>query len=677
MGRGSGAFKLILIILVFYLLVHGSYAQNSEINATITGTINVTGIINGTTDNTADNRADTEKDSESNYIEKFEWILLLPIIYGNLLFLSWVSRFFDKMNFCFVIFVLTALLVLIIFIIFCPNVFLLGTNNSYDIMSCSKTFLPGASDSSNISSCTERSPSGADNYYSFIFFYLYLLIFIIVSLIIIAVLYNAFFKRDEEGYSLVVDKDKVTIYKDYAIVNTDGLKIDEKKVKKDEGKKDEEENTDKYIVKVDKDKVRINKSRVLIDENELVVNLHDIIRNFLIIFMGLMWPTILLYFHIRRIDYVTFYGIENLAFPVYIIVASSIGILSYLYLSIEDVFCQLIPEYKKISIAWSYLRRITIAPFIALIGFYILKYMRNMEEITTLDDYSIFIFSFFAGVFTKTIEEWIYTWVQKLLPGDKKGEFEARTEYQIKESELVKKLRFDEDVAYALYNVKVRSIEELAASDPKKLKSKLDFDPRNLGEHMGLLLTEQEERFDSYSEQQIKMYIDRARTYMSIDKSEFVTKLDMDMDLAFKLYYFASVKTLEDLKNCNPKGVFEKICFFKKEAEELAKRINIDVREAYKNLCGYSEEDIKKFKIKADCICYFASIKTFEDLKNCDPAEVCERIYNCKKEAEELAERMNIDVEEIYKNLYKCSGNTAVNNIELQNKEEGRLDKEK
>jgi len=505
-----------------------------------------------------------------------------------------------------------------------------------------------------------------------------LLIFIIVSLIIIAVLYSAFFKRDKEGYSLIVDKDKVTIYEDYAIINTDGLEIDEKKVKNDEKKIDDDKGKkDESKVKVDKDKVRINKSRVLIDENELIVNLHDIVRNFLVIFMGLMWPTILLYFHIRRIDYVTFYGIESLAFPVYIIVASSIGILSYLYLSIEDTFCQLIPEYKKISIAWSYLRRITIAPFIALIGFYILKYMRNMEEGTNIDDYTIFVFSFFAGVFTKTIEEWVYAWVQKLLPGDKKSEFEARTEYQIKESELVKKLKLDEDLVYALYNVKVRSIEELAASDPKILKNRLNFDTRNLGEHMGLLVTEQQERFDSYSGQQIKMYIDRARTYMSIDKSEFVTKLDMDRDLAFKLYYFASVKTLEDLKKCDPAEVIEKICISKKDAEEIAKNKSICSKEVYEDLCGYSEEDIKNFKKKANCICYFASIKTLADLKKCDPAEAFERIYNCKKEAEELANTMNIDVKELYRALCDCSENTAVNNIGLQNKGENHSDKEK
>lgn len=85
---------------------------------------------------------------------------------------------------------------------------------------------------------------------------------------------------------------------------------------------------------------------------------------------------------------------------------------------------------------------------------------------------------------------------------------------------------------------------------------------------------------------------------------------------------------------------------------------------------------LKKIKIKAGCICYFASIKTLADLKNCDPAEVFEKICNCKKEAEELAKRINIDVQDIYKAFYECSGCTAANNIELQNKEKDHSDKE-
>lgn len=291
--------------------------------------------------------------------------------------------------------------------------------------------------------------------------------------------------------------------------------------------------------------------------------------------------------------YATFSGIEALSFPVYIIAASSIGILSYLFLSIEETFCQLIPEYKKISIAWSYLRRISIAPFIALIGFYSLNHLQNIKEVSDINDYFVFVFSFFAGVFTKTIEEWIYAWVQKLLPGDKKSEFDARNEYSIKESEFVKKLRFDEDLAYALHSAKVRTIEDLAVCNAKDLKKRLNFDTRNLGEPMWLSPKEQREKFDSYSEPQIKMYIDRARTYLNIDKSELVTKLKMDRDLAFKLYYFANIKTLEDMKKCDPREVHGRICDSK---EELIKCEEIDIKKIYEVFCWCSEENIKKLK---------------------------------------------------------------------------------
>ena len=66
-----------------------------------------------------------------------------------------------------------------------------------------------------------------------------------------------------------------------------------------------------------------------------------------------MWPLLLIYFYREDIESVTFYGIEDVEFPIYIIAASTIGALSYLLLSIGETFSQLIPEYKKMSIAWS------------------------------------------------------------------------------------------------------------------------------------------------------------------------------------------------------------------------------------------------------------------------------------------------------------------------------------
>ena len=116
---------------------------------------------------------------------------------------------------------------------------------------------------------------------------------------------------------------------------------------------------------------------------------------------------------------------------------------------------------------------------------------------------------------------------------------------------------------------------------------------------MGLSLEEQKERYDSYSEQQIKMFIDRAQTYMNIDKSEFVTRLKMNKDHAFKLFYFANIKTLEDLKNCDPHEVHDRVCDCKEEAEKLAKCKQIDYKKVHDILCWCSEENIKRLKEEA------------------------------------------------------------------------------
>jgi hypothetical protein len=171
--------------------------------------------------------------------------------------------------------------------------------------------------------------------------------------------------------------------------------------------------------------------------NEIVIKLLDKTRSINIIGVMLIWPVVLIYFYVKNIKYIAFNGIENLTFPVYIITASFIGVLSYLLLSIEDTFCHLIPEYQKKSIAWSYLRRMLIAPFIAIIGYYLLYFIQNRPEgLKDINDRFVFIFSFFAGIFTKSIEEWIYAWVQKLLPGDKLKEFQSRDQYDVDNSDL-------------------------------------------------------------------------------------------------------------------------------------------------------------------------------------------------------------------------------------------------
>jgi hypothetical protein len=107
MGRGRGACKFLGIIFIFSLLLQGSCTAESTnnvstdiLNGTINGTINgkIIGTINSTANNTTNNK------------DNFQWVLLLPIFLGSLLFLCWVCRFFDEMNFCFIIFILIALL---------------------------------------------------------------------------------------------------------------------------------------------------------------------------------------------------------------------------------------------------------------------------------------------------------------------------------------------------------------------------------------------------------------------------------------------------------------------------------------------------------------------------------------------------------------------------------------
>lgn len=359
-------------------------------------------------------------------------------------------------------------------------------------------------------------------------------------------------------------------------------------------------------------KTKENNSRNIKEDNDKIEdNFLKKARGINIIGAVLIWPATLVYFYLKDVQYVTFYGIDSLKFPVYIILASLIGVTSYILLSIEDTFNHLIPEYKKLSAVWSYLKRFLIAPFIAIVGFYLLNYLININkagDIKNINDCFVFVFSFFAGVFTKTIEEWIYAWVQKLLPENSKKEFDSRILTDVTESDFVKKLGLDDDVAYMLYSTKIRTIDELAACEPKKLFMKLNRDIRNMeGEYEPFDEKTYRKRSEerklsekrSYSLESIKMYIKKAQDYLGTEKSELV-KLGMAPDLAFKLYYFAYIKTLDDLKKWEPADVIKKICDCEKEAEELAKNKNIDIKEAYKELCGYSEDDIKKFKEKTE-----------------------------------------------------------------------------
>jgi PKD repeat protein len=367
-----------------------------------------------------------------------------------------------------------------------------------------------------------------------------------------------------------------------------------------------------------------------ITKNEIIKKFLDKTRSINIIGGMLVWPVVLIYFYVKSIKYVAFNGIENLTFPVYIIAASFIGVISYLFLSIEDTFCDLVPEYKKRSIAWSYLRRILIAPFIAIIGFYLINYLPNKpEELKNINDHFVFVFSFFAGVFTKSIEEWIYAWVQKLLPGDKLKEFESRDQYDVDESDLVKKLRLDEDLVYILYNERIRTIEDLASCDPEELSKRINA-------HI-LDSDEENQRKDlKYSKRQIQACIEKAQKYMGIDESELVTILKMDKDFAFKLYNWANIRTIKELNTSNEQLIRNiLIDWNEKVDDETTKEIEnyIEAAKEYVDIDGSELVTILDMdKGLAFKISHFANIKTIRDLSNKEWKDVYKKLddYNVK-----------------------------------------------
>lgn len=553
MGGSGRACKFLGIFFILILLIQGSWAAeesseanansnytiNDTVNGTIIGTVNGTindtvngtaiGIINGTLNGTVNGTISSTRSKTG----PFQWVLILPVLAGYLLFLCWMCRFFDRMNFCFVVFILIMLIVLLLRLM--P--LYLGPDASR------------------------------------IIFIIVLLLLVIILLIILrpAICYEVFSKKEKK-----------------------------------------QEN-----------------------ESNPIMPLHDMVRNFIVISVTLMWPLLFIYFYMNDIESVTFYGIENVEFPV-IIAASSIGVLSYLLLSIEEIFGQLIPEYKKMSIAWSYLRRIIIAPFIALIIVYILPFSKP-DDITLTDEISVFFFSFIAGFFTKPAEEWIYVGVQKFLPDASKEEFKSRAEkYDVEKSDFVTKLGLPEDLVYMLYNAKIRTIEELAGSNARTLLIKINIDTRNLGEGMWCPAKGQNDRLGSYSEQQIQLAIDKAQKSLGIDKSELVTILKMDKDLASKLYNFANIRTIEDLSTRNSTYICNRLKTCNEETAEETIKKYIDMALEYM-VIGKSElvTGLGMDKDLAFKMSHFAGIKSIKDLSGKEAKEVHTSLGICKEDVSE------------------------------------------
>jgi hypothetical protein len=189
------------------------------------------------------------------------------------------------------------------------------------------------------------------------------------------------------------------------------------------------------------------------------------IRNFLLLLSLFSWPAILFYLLYEHKENIVL--LENLRFPVYIPAAALIGVLSYLLLSIQEAFNQVIHSYKKKSIVWGYVRRTIIAPYIAILGVYIL-----LDAAKIQNSWFVLLFSFFSGMFTKTIEVWLYKSIQGLLPEESRTEVTEREKYDVEKSELVVRLNTEKDVAFKLYFNDIDTVEQLAVADFEKLKNK-------------------------------------------------------------------------------------------------------------------------------------------------------------------------------------------------------------
>ena len=57
-----------------------------------------------------------------------------------------------------------------------------------------------------------------------------------------------------------------------------------------------------------------------------------------------------------------------------------------------------------------------------------------------LEAHFVFLFSIFAGVFTSTVEEWIYNWINTTLRLTDKLKTDDLEKYSLEQSELHKKL---------------------------------------------------------------------------------------------------------------------------------------------------------------------------------------------------------------------------------------------
>lgn len=239
------------------------------------------------------------------------------------------------------------------------------------------------------------------------------------------------------------------------------------------------------------------------DYSNTITKIFGLIKAFLTILTILSWSLIACYFVCEGIETIVISDLGFLQFPSYIVIGVTIGILSYLMLTIKQMFTQLLPAHKKKSIVWECTRRIIIAPYIAIAGVYLIFYVgvsgvnKHFGINTNLNGHFVFLFSIFAGVFTSTIEEWIYNKVRDILKLNK-DELNENSKYDIENSDFVK-LGMNEDLRYRLYyEVNTSNMQDLAGSDAKYISYKLKA---------------------RYSEKEIQYYVDLAKRELDVSKA--------------------------------------------------------------------------------------------------------------------------------------------------------------
>ncbi len=230
------------------------------------------------------------------------------------------------------------------------------------------------------------------------------------------------------------------------------------------------------------------------DFSNIIAETFELVKASLTVLAILSWALIVCYFECENIETVVISDLNYLEFPVYIVVGVAIGVLSYLMLTIRQTFSQLLPAHEKRNILWECTRRILIAPYIAVVGVYLLFSISTNDitnsfsnisnptpniagspgiDIATSNAHFVFLFSIFAGMFTNTVEESVYKNVRKFLSLNA-GKEDEDNNGGIKKSDLFELGIENEDLIYRLYyEANIKSAQSLAKADSEDTSKKL------------------------------------------------------------------------------------------------------------------------------------------------------------------------------------------------------------